>query len=272
VSTVTRGFIEHFRARGIEDHKLTFLPNGADTEFLKPQSPSAALRQRWGLGDRKVFAYVGTHAFYHGLETVIEAARRLSHRTDIAFLFVGAGPERERLREMARDLPNVVFGASPYEEMADLYSISYASIASLRNIEVAEGMRLSKIFPALSCGVPVIYSGRGEAADLLEKFDCGVAVPPEAPDALAQAVERLADDPGRRSRMGENGRRFVVENYSWSGIVGRWLAETGIVESSSAVGPPPAEIADGEAVPVRPAAAPGRAFPENARRSTAADR
>ena len=88
--------------------------------------------------------------------------------SDIVFLMVGEGPERARLKAKCvdRKLDNVIFGTSPYEEMDQLYSIAFASIATLRNIEVAKGMRLSKIFPSLSCGVPVIYSGFGEAADL----------------------------------------------------------------------------------------------------------
>ena len=61
----------------------------------------------------------------------------------------------------------VVFGASPYEEMARCYSIAYASVAVLKDIEVARKMRLSKVFPALSCGVPVVFAGAGETPELL---------------------------------------------------------------------------------------------------------
>ena len=50
-----------------------------------------------------------------------------------------------------RKLPNVVFGESSYEEMDRLYSIGYASIAVLRDMEVARSMRLSKVYPSLSC-------------------------------------------------------------------------------------------------------------------------
>src|SRR5206468_4414734 len=141
------------------------------------------LLDRWNLRDKIVFLYVGTHAFYHGLDTLIEAAALLSDRDNLAFLLIGDGPERARLERMCSDkgLTNVVFGRSPYDEMDRLYSIAYASIATLRNMEVAKGMRLSKIFPSLSCAVPVIYAGEGEAADLLRDNGCGVTVAPEDP-------------------------------------------------------------------------------------------
>ncbi len=166
VSTVTHHFIEHFHHRGLPRTQITFLPNGADTEFLRPQPPSRALLDRWQVHDKKVFLYVGTHAYYHGLDTLIDTATLLRVRSDIVFLMIGDGPERARLKQLSADrrLTNVIFGQSPYEEMAQLYSLAYASIATLRKIDVAQGMRLSKVFPLLSCAVPVIYAGVGEAA------------------------------------------------------------------------------------------------------------
>src|SRR4029079_14868002 len=173
------------------------------------------------------------HAFYHGLENLIDAATLLRSRRDIAFLMIGDGPERERLRQICADrsLENVVFGKSPYEEMDRLYSIAFASVATLRKMEVAKGMRLSKIFPSLSCAVPVIYAGEGEAAELLREHECGVLVPPENPELLSQAIAALADNREVRDRYGRTGRALVEKEYSWNGIIGRWLVELGIVKS-----------------------------------------
>jgi glycosyltransferase involved in cell wall biosynthesis len=227
ISTVTHGFIEHFQSRGFPPTQITFLPNGADTEFLKPQPRSQELINRWGIQSRKVFLYVGTLAYYHGLDTLIEAATLLRNRTDIVFLMIGDGPERARLQQMSEDraLTNVIFGQSSYEERDQLYSIAYASVATLRRIEVAKSMRPAKVFPSLSCEVPVVYAGEGEAAELLEANRCGVVVQPEDPVFLAQAIESLAADPARRNKMGRAGRVLVEREYSWSTIVDRWLEE-----------------------------------------------
>jgi colanic acid biosynthesis glycosyl transferase WcaI len=227
VSTVTSRFIEHFRGRGVPADRVTFLPNGADADFLRPVPYNHALAQRWGVRGKKVFLYVGTHAYYHGLDVLIAAAEQLQRRSDLVFLLVGDGPERARLRTeaAARGLTNVTFAESPYEEMDQLYSIAYASIATLRKLPVAEGMRLSKVFPSLSCRVPVIYAGEGEAARLLEERACGMAIPPERPDLLAAAIESLADQPAVRAEMGHAGRRFIETDMSWAVIVERWLRE-----------------------------------------------
>jgi glycosyltransferase involved in cell wall biosynthesis len=92
-------------------------------------------------------------------------------------------------------------------------------------------MRPSKLFPALSCGVPVIFSGCGEAAELIEHSACGITVPPEDSAALAQAMMKLANDPELRQRLGNNGRLLSEREYSWSGIVERWLAGVHTAES-----------------------------------------
>ena len=196
VSTVTHRFIDHFQDRGLPRTQITFLPNGADTHFLYPKPACSDLLDRWNLTGKKIFVYVGTHAYYHGLDTVINAAKLLQEQSNVAFLMIGSGPERQRIIELAQTLrlQNVIFDQSPYGEMNNLYSICYASIATLRDVEVAKAMRLSKIFPSLSCGVPVIYSGHGEAADVISTHQCGICVRPEDPEKLAAAINRLASD------------------------------------------------------------------------------
>lgn len=232
VSTVTHGFIAHFESRGVPAGRITFLPNGADTDLLRPQKPDPDFLGQWNLAGKKVFVYAGTHAFYHGLDTLVDAAEMLRDDPDIRVVMVGNGPERQRIRQMAqaKGLTNIVFGDASYEETGKLYSIAYAAVATLRDLPVAKGMRLSKVFPALSCGVPVIYSGAGEAADLLVDNNCGIRTPPEDAGALARAMRSLAYDPDRRNALGAEGRKVVEKRYSWASIVENWLLEVGRTE------------------------------------------
>jgi glycosyltransferase involved in cell wall biosynthesis len=225
VATVTHRFIDYYVERGIPRRKLTFLPNGADTAVLKPLPYDEEYARRMGVLGKKAFVYAGTHAYYHGLEVLIEAARKLTDRDDIVILLVGQGPVRENLKRMARiyGLNNVLFGDSPFSEMPHLMSITYSSLVVMKDIETAEKMRLSKTFPPLACGVPVLHSGRGEAADLLIEHDCGLCAPPDSPSELADAIRRLADQPELRDRLGQNGVRFIHQNLSWSRIIANWL-------------------------------------------------
>ncbi len=258
VSTVTHAFIEHFVSRGVPAENITFLPNGADTTLLKPQPASKELLSRLHLHGKKVIVSVGTMAYYQALDTIVEAAERLAAYPEYVVLMVGSGPERERIQALVKSkgLTNVHFPRISYEESAELYSIACAAIATFRNVAVASRMRPSKLFPAMSCGVPVIFSGCGEAADLIERNACGIAVPPEDSAALAQAMMKLAQDPALRQQMGRNGRLLVEREYSWSGIVGRWLSG---LQSARSFAPEEVELRNEAALRI---AAPGQPYQE----------
>jgi glycosyltransferase involved in cell wall biosynthesis len=58
---------------------------------------------------------------------------------------------------------------------------------------------------------PVIVRRRGVIARQVEQFNCGITIDSEAPDAIAEALRRLATDPELRARMGENGARGFVD-------------------------------------------------------------
>ncbi|MGE0533733.1 MAG: glycosyltransferase family 4 protein [Pirellulales bacterium] len=265
VSTVTHRFIDYYAERGIRRAKLTFLPNGADIDVLRPLPYDEEYARRLGVYGKKVFTYAGTHAYYHGLEVLIEAARLLQDRPDIVILLVGQGPVRENLRRMTRvyGLENVVFGDSPFAEMPQLMSITYASVVVMKDIETAEKMRLSKTFPPLACGVPVIHSGRGEAADLILERDCGLCAPPDSPHYLQQVIRSLADDQALRDRLGANGRRFITQELSWEMIITRWLEQLRELRVSEADDP------SRQAPPVSPTPSEDRAHQDVAVEDTA---
>jgi len=222
VTTVTYAFIEHFhRARELPRGRLTFLPNGADTERLQPMPRDAALAQRLGVGDRKVFTFAGTHAPYQGLEVILEAAKLVQHRTDIVFRMVGKGPVRADLMKRAETegITNVLFRRSPFDEMPRLMSLTWASLVVLRRMNIATKIRLSKAIPPLAFWRAHHLWGWGETAEIVDREHVGLTVEPENAEALAQAVERLADDPDLRHDLGRRGRALAVRDLSWQPVV-----------------------------------------------------
>ena len=80
------------------------IPNGVDLEAFLAGVDGAKVRERYGLGERFVCAYLGTIGMGCGLEVVLRAARRLREagRDDVRFLLVGDGAVREELEAQAR--------------------------------------------------------------------------------------------------------------------------------------------------------------------------
>jgi glycosyltransferase involved in cell wall biosynthesis len=243
VTTVTHAFIEHFeRERNISRNRLAFLPNGADTERLRPMERDQELAGRLGVGDRKVFTFAGTHAPYQGLEVILATAKLLKDRKDIVFLMVGDGPVRSQLIEQAEreGIDNILFRSSPFDEMPRLMSLTYASLVVLRRLQIAHKMRLSKAIPPLSCGVPLLYAGWGETAEIVEREGVGLRVEPENPEALAAAVRKLADDEALRNAMGRRGRALAEREFSWRFIVTDWMRQIGRIQEGLDPAVPPA--------------------------------
>jgi glycosyltransferase involved in cell wall biosynthesis len=226
VATVTYAFIEHFiSARGVPRERMSFLPNGVDLEHLRPLPYNEEYAKKMGVVGKKVLTYAGTHADYQGLDVILDTAKRLKHRSDIVFLMVGKGPERQRLIDRAKSegIANVLFKDSPFEEGSFLMSISYGFVVVLRDIPAAQKMRLSKTFPPLACGVPVIYAGVGESAEIIRNNGCGIVALPENPASLADAVLSLVDAPERRDSFSKAGLKLVEREFSWKTIVSNWL-------------------------------------------------
>jgi putative colanic acid biosynthesis glycosyltransferase WcaI len=122
-----------------------------------------------------------------------------------------------------------VFRDSPFEDMARLMSLTTASIATLSRMKAASKMRLSKVMPALACGVPMLYVGHGESAQILEAYQCGRTVAPGDAAACARAISEIADSPAECAAMGGNGRKLAVAEFSWPMIVERWIQQLQLV-------------------------------------------
>lgn len=71
---------------------------------------------------------------------------------------------------------------------------------------------------AMSVGRPLIGSALGGLTDIIADEESGLLVPPDDPDALRAAIERLLDDPAQRERMGAAGRQRAV-NFQNSAVV-----------------------------------------------------
>lgn len=227
VVTVTEAFRCRLIERGVPPHKLATIPNGADVEFWRPGSPTAAARKRLGVEGRFVILYIGALGVSQGLGQVLDAAAKLRERKDIVFMLVGEGADKESLVDRARRerLANVRFlDAVDKDGVKELYAVADVCLVPLRRIPLFDAFIPSKMFEMMAMARPIVGSVRGEAAAILERSKAAIVVEPEAGDALAAAIAELHRDPGRARALGEHGRRFVVEHYSRASLAERYAA------------------------------------------------
>ncbi len=213
----------HLIGHGVEERRISVMRNAIEEDYcLDPDSDGArearqALRQELGLREEFVLLYAGTLGMAHGLETVLLAAARLHHRDDVAFVVIGEGAEREQLLARSRELrlTNLRFlGKQPREKVPAYLLAADACLAPLRRSEVFKTAIPSKMFEAMAAARPVILGVEGEAKEILLDAGAGIAVPPDDPEALAEAILKLRQHPELARALGANGRRAVREKYS----------------------------------------------------------
>jgi len=71
---------------------------------------------------------------------------------------------------------------------------------------------------ALSCGTPVVASHVGGFPDLIADGVNGSLVPPGDPEALASRLEAILDDPVLARRLGDEGRRTILRDFTWTRV------------------------------------------------------
>jgi glycosyltransferase involved in cell wall biosynthesis len=225
VSVVTPGMLERLAARGIPRDKLFLLTNGVDTGVFHPAPPNADLARKYGLDERKIFLYAGTHGMAQGLDTVLEAAKQTAN-PQVLYVLVGEGAEKEALtkRVAAEGIANVrLLPNQPKSVMPDLLNLAYATIIPLKRLDLFKAALPSKMFESMATAKPIVASLWGEAAELIESAHCGLVVAPEDASALREAVEKLAEDPSMARELGENGRRYVASHFDRAVIAKQFI-------------------------------------------------
>jgi len=198
VAALTRSFKDNLVHRQIDAKKIAIVINGVDSWRYAPKQRDKELCTCWGLENKFVIGYIGTHGMAHALTNVLSAAQILHDDPDILFLFVGDGAERQQLITRAKDmgLTNVCFRPpEPKSAMPNVWSLCDVALVHLKNNPVFAGVIPSKIFEAMGMGLAQILAAPlGEASQIIEHSKSGLHVPPENPEALAKAVAELKTD------------------------------------------------------------------------------
>src|SRR5262245_39228050 len=217
IVVVTDSFVEAIAAHGIPRSKISVVKNGVDLEMFRPGPTENGVRERLGLRDKFVAAYIGTHGMAHGLGTIVEAAALLRHDDRYRFLLIGDGAEKSSLQQRAASegLTNVLFlDQIPHEAIPDHIRAADVTLVLLRDRVLFRSVIPSKIFEFMGTARPIVIGVDGEARRLVEDAGAGVFVPPEDPKTLVATLRRLDADPIARSRMGQSSRNFVERRFS----------------------------------------------------------
>lgn len=214
------GIVDGIIKRGIKPEKVASIPNGCDLDIF------ASEHQPWrpeGVQPTDLMAiFTGTHGLANGLNAVLDAAVELKkrQRTDIKLVLVGDGMQKKALLERAAELQldNVIFHDPVNKaKLAGLMASADIGLQILANVPAFYyGTSPNKFFDYISAGLPVLNNYPGWLAELITKEQCGFAVPPENPQAFANALEQAANQREQLIEMGRNSQQVAKEQFNRS--------------------------------------------------------
>lgn len=221
----------HLEAHGMAPDKLHIVPNGTDAEEWR--QPVAALPQAIAAtlaalhdGGTFVVGFAGAHGLANALDTLLSAAA-LVRDLPVAFVLVGAGPEKARLQDRARQerLDNVCFLDSVAKNQVPtlLRAFDVAYIGLQRQPLFRFGISPNKLIDYMMAGCPVLQAIEA-GNDPVGDAGCGLTVAAEDPQAVADGIRTLfAMSPGERAALGGNGTRYVLDNLTYDVLGKRFL-------------------------------------------------
>jgi glycosyltransferase involved in cell wall biosynthesis len=211
-------------ARILPDHvhpgRVLEIEWGADTVRFHPGAAGAIPFSRHGSDVIAIFA--GAFRAWHGAIHLVEAVRRLRARgrRDIRAVLVGDGPELARVRQAAAGIDGITLtGAVPHEQMPACLAAADIGVAPFdvtAHPALAQEFYWSplKIFEYMASGLPVVAPRITRLDRIVRDGHEGILYDPPTPDALANALERLADSKVRAD-FGAAARERVVRSFSW---------------------------------------------------------
>jgi len=192
--------IARIQGSGVDTDRFTPLP--------EPAGPTTA-------------AFVGRLLEDKGLHTLIEAHRRLTDRRHPLRLLIAGEPDPANPASIApavleewRRLPGVeLLGHVP--DIRAVWARAHLAVLPSRR----EGLPLS-LLEAAACGRPLVATDVPGCREIARDGVNAILVPPDDAEALAAAMQRLADDPGLRAQYGAASRKLAETEFS-SARIGR---------------------------------------------------
>lgn len=190
---------------GVDSKRFAVLPVGVDERIFFPgdqvdQEASATID----------VLFYGKFIPLHGVETIVRASALLEEtRHEIQLELIGTGQDYTATRKLARELGTTNIRWTdwlPYSELGGRLRAADVALGIFNGGGKAARVIPNKVHQALACGVPVVTRRSPAIERLLVDRESALLVPPDEPEALAEAIVVLASDAAMRRQIGAAGR------------------------------------------------------------------
>lgn len=215
VSTISPKMLEKLELKGVTKSASEYFPNWADIHDIYPIDRVSSFRNQLNIPcSHIIYLYSGNMGEKQGLDIIVEAARRLANKKNISFVMCGQGAAYKSLRVKSQGLSNMHWlDLQPIDMLNELLNLADVHLLPQR-ANAADLVMPSKLTGMMASGRPVLATvdEDSQIAEFIK--DAGVVVPPEDVDSICDAIIRLSNDKELRKVMGEQARKYAVDNLS----------------------------------------------------------
>jgi colanic acid biosynthesis glycosyl transferase WcaI len=205
--------------KGIAEEKIIIVPPWShDRHVFYNSKGRESFRAAQGLTDKFVVMYSGNHSPCHPLTTLLQAARQLTHRSDIHFLFIGGGSEFSKAKEFAEQqaMINVHFlPYQPLDRLADTLSSADLHVAVMGNPFIGI-VHPCKIYNILQIGAPFLYIGpeKSHIEDIINKLGKPCGAYSARHGEVSPVVDKILEAQSKNVLGGQDSLRELGKAYS----------------------------------------------------------
>ncbi len=108
------------------------------------------------------------------------------------------------------------FGYINRKDVSGIFNRSKAGLVTLHHKESYKDALPVKMFEYMIAAIPVISSNNKLWKSIIDKHKCGICVNPLDSKEIADAIQYILDNPKEADKMGQNGKKAVLECYNWA--------------------------------------------------------
>lgn len=203
---------------GWDEANIQVIHHGCEEELVDHDESRAMLTEKFGIPSNSfVVGTVARLIHWKGHRYAVEALRQLlinEHR--VHWLFIGDGPEREKLQNQAQkaEVSNNLHFLGHRNDVPQLLS----GVDLMVHPTTGEAFGIVLI-EAMAQGTPILASNTGAIPEIVVDGETGVLVPSRNANALAHEIELLKGDPQTRSDLGQLARKRYLTHFTPESMV-----------------------------------------------------
>ena len=217
----SKGFIASVKRMGVDSERIRYFPSWAESLYSRPDTQQPVSLPA---GFKVMFA--GNVGECQDFPSILLAAEKTRHRTDIHWVIVGDGRILPWVKEEVarRNLGSTVhlMGRHPVESMPAFYSQADIMLVTLKSEGVFALTIPGKVQSYLAFGKPVIAMLDGEGARVIEEAGAGFSCPASDAVKLASLVERAASlNQAELQKLGDQGKKYYEFEFERNVAISR---------------------------------------------------